>query len=157
MNTQTNFELLSDLDLLDQDISEIQELAGFEVPTPGEYILGLTVEVKAVNDKTSVVWNFRQVECIKQNDPEEKPTPADTKFSQMFMLQGEADKVEIAKRSLRTQSTAFAEAYGISNLLELTRKMLEMGEIMIGATVSRRFDKEDKEKVYPVIKNIRLA
>jgi hypothetical protein len=147
---------IDDLSLLDQDITEIAELAGFDVPPNGEYILGLTVELKAVNGKASVVWNYRQIQCVKQDNEEDKPTPVDTKFSTLFMLAGDAEKVELAKRSLRTASAPFAEYYGETNLLQLVKKMVDAGEILIGATVKRRADREDKEKFYANVKNITI-
>lgn len=150
-NTQIS---LDDLDILDQDISEIADLAGFEVPPNGEYILGLGVELKSINNKASVVLNYRLISCVKQDDESEKPSPVDTKFGQMFQLEG--DNADKALSALKPLVAPICEHIGNGKVSAAIRWVQEQQEVIVGATVKRRYDREDKEKIYANVKNLRL-
>lgn len=153
MSDNTNVSL-DDLDILDKDISEIADLAGFDVPVNGEYVLGLSMELKKVNGKASVCPQYRVISCVKQDNEDDTPTPVETKFGQLFMLEG--DKADTALSALKPLIAPIGEHIGQGKVSAIIKWIQEQGEIVVGATVKRRYDKEDKEKVYANVKNLRL-
>lgn len=143
---------IENLDMLDMNLEDIQDLPGFEVPYPGEYILKLDAAVKSVNDKQAVEISYEVVECMKKNNDTDPDTIPGTKFSQLFFLQGEPESVKISLGRLKQLLAPLAEQLGEGNLLVLVRDHLK--SLMVSATVNRRKDKNDPERFYPDVKNI---
>jgi hypothetical protein len=152
--SDNNTVSIDDIDLLDKDITEIADLAGFDVPVNGEYVLGFSIDLKKVNGKNSVCPQYRVISCVKQDSEEDTPTPAETKFGQLFMLEGE--KADTALSALKPLLAPIGEAIGKGKVSEIIKYVQEQGEIIVGATVKRRYDKEDKEKIYANVKNLRM-
>lgn len=149
---------IENLDLLDKNIDDIEDLPGFETPVNGEYILEMTVLLKKISDKTCVVTDYVMSQCVKQDNESEKPTPVGTKFSQMFPLEGD-DKEKIGKAisALKAIMAPFSEHFGEPNMKATIVKAMEQASWTVGATVKRRKDREDPEKFWPSVSNVRLA
>lgn len=145
-----------DLSLIDMDLNEIEDLPGFVVPSNGEYVLKMTTAMKQVNKKAAVETAFEVVECIKKDDDADPDAKVGDKFSMLFFLQADdPDKLKISLGKLKELLAGVAESTGQSNVGVLVRDVL--ANAIVQATVKRRVDKEDKDKVYATVKNLRLA
>lgn len=144
-----------DLSMLDMNLEDIPDLPGFEVPSAGEYNLRLKAEVKMVNEKIAVEVSYEVIDCIRKNDDADPDAAPGTKFSQLFFLQGKPEGIKISLGKLKELLSGVAEQKGEGNLLILVRDHL--ADAVVTATVKRRADKEDKEKFYPDVKNMKLA
>lgn len=143
-----------ELALLDMSLEDIEDLPGFTVPVNGEYNLKINGEVKKVSDKVAIEIAYEVIDCIKQNDEAEVPTTAGTKFSQLFFMQGTPEALKMSKGKLKELLAGVAEQVGEGNLLLLVRDHLKnrTGQ----ATVTRRPDKDDKEKFHANVKNLTI-
>ncbi len=144
-----------DLDLLDMNLEDIEDIPGFEAPYAGEYVLRLAAEIKDINKIKYLEIGYEVVECTKKNNDEDPDTIPGTKFSQLFALTGDADRVKQSLGYCKKLLAGVAESVGEGNLLILVRDHLP--GMMTTATLNRRQDKEDKEKFYPIVKNLRVA
>lgn len=153
MNAKTNAQ--ADLDLLDMSLDDIEDLPGFHVPYNGEYNLKMKLVVKVVSSKTAVEALYEVVDCIKKNNDADPDTTPGTKFSSLYFLQGDEDKVKIALGRLKELLAQPAEMLGEGNVKILVRDHFNT-ERMVSATVTRRADKEDSEKFYAGVKNLKL-
>ncbi len=145
-----------DLSLLDMDLEEIADLPGFAVPPNGEYILKMTCETKEVNKRKALETSFEVVECLKQDDDTEPAGKIGDKFSMLFFLENDdPEKLKITFGKLKELVAGVAESTGISNVGLLVRDVL--ASTVVQATVKRRVDKDDKDKIYATVKNLRLA
>jgi hypothetical protein len=144
-----------DLDLLDMSLDDIEDLPGFEVPYNGEYLLKMHLSLKLVNKKAAVESNYEVVECLKKNDESDPDTVPGTKFSSLYFLQGDEDKVKMSLGRLKELLAQPAEELGEGNVKILVRDHFATPR-MVSATVTRRADKEDKEKFYAGVKNLKL-
>ena len=145
----------NDLDLLDVQLEDIEDLPGFEVPAPGDYTLKLTASIKDINDKKCLEVGYEVLSCEKKNNDADPDAIPGTKFSQVFGLQGEPDKVKQALGYAKKLLEGIAEQVGEGNLMLLVRD--HINGMVATATLNRRKDKEDPEKFYPVIKHLRKA
>jgi len=160
--TDKNQDIDMGLGLLDQDLDSIEDLPGFEVPPTGEYLLKMTTAIKKINDKIFVETSYEVLECVKQDKEEDIPAKLGNKFSSLFTIKGDgkdaekdAEMVRLGKGKLKELLVDIAEATGQGNLLVLVRDIV--ADCTVNATVKRRQDKEDKEKFYGNVKNLRLA
>ena len=151
-----------DLSLLDMSMDDIETLPGFETPSVGEYILQMTSSLKKINKNTVVETAFELIECIKKDNAADPDSAVGTKFSNIYTIisgDADADKAAEAQRmgkgKLKELLLGVAEATSQDNLGVLIRDVV--GSAVVRATVKRRQDKEDKEKFYPIIKNLMLA
>jgi len=144
------------LDLLDLDLDGIEDLPGFSVPYPGEYNLKLTLAMKEVNGKAAVEADYEVIDCIQKNNDADPDTPAGERFSSLYFLVGEPDAVKVSLGRLKQLLAGVAESLGEGNLKILVRDHFATGR-PVTATVNRRADKEDKDRIYPVVKNLELA
>jgi hypothetical protein len=152
MSDTSNFAAL---DLLDRELEDIQDLAGFEVPPPGDYILRMNTEMKDINGVDSVAPQFEVLDTVKLNKPDvDKPVVNGTKFSTLFMLDGNNENVEMTISGLKMFAADFADAAGTTNLKKLVEWMLAAKDVTITATVSRRKDKNDPDRYYANVKNV---
>jgi hypothetical protein len=138
------------LGLLDKSIDDIEDLPGFEVPVNGVYTLKFSTAIKVVKDKDCVEANFEVIECQEQNDPEATPTKAGTKFSMLFQLEN-----EIAQGKMKELVMPIAAHFGERNMGKLITETCK--DLIINAKVTRRADKEDKEKFYANVTNVTVA
>lgn len=158
-DTPTSQEL--DMSLLDMEIDSIEDLPGFEVPVNGEYLLKLETSLKAINGKQFIETSYELLECLKQDNDSDLPSKAGSKFSSLFTIKGDGKDTEKDTESVRLGLGKFkelvkgiAEDTGQGNVGLLVRDVL--ASCIVQCTVKRRADKEDKEKFYPVIKNLKL-
>lgn len=143
-----------ELMLLDMSLEDIEDLPGFTVPVNGEYNLKINGEVKKVSDKIAVELSYEVIDCVKKNNEADEDTIPGTKFSQLFFVQGKPEAVKISLGKLKELLSGVAEQRGEGNLLLLVRDHLK--NVTGKATVTRRADKEDKEKFYANVKNLEL-
>jgi len=147
---------LNGLDILDQDLSDIADLPGYDVPVNGRYQMEMTAAVKSVNDKPAVEISLTVKALISQQNDSDAPTPMDTKFSLLFFLAGEPDAVKMSLGRLKELADpALSEHYSTGNLKEIISKLAE--PLLIEATVKRRQDKTDKDKYYGSIKDLSVC
>lgn len=146
-----------ELDILDQDIDDIEEVAGFEVPPNGVYGLELTVDLKEVNEKTCVEYSFVVEELLEQNDKKADAGKIGSKFSQLFFLSGFKDEAHKLRTlsDLKLLNEPLSAHFEEGNLLRLIREKLNTPLKIVG-TVKRRADKEDKERFYGKVSNIQV-
>lgn len=144
---------LSQLDILDQDLEDLPDLAGFDVPVNGQYLLELSTSVKEVNEKPAVEVNYVVRQCIKQDKDTDVPTPIETQFSQLFFLKGKETAVKMSLGKLKTLFAGLTEIAGTANLKALI-EFFKANPTMVNATVKRVVDKEDKERFYARVKNV---
>jgi hypothetical protein len=145
-----------DLDLLDMDLEGIEDLPGFTVPFNGEYNLKMQLALKQVNSKAAVEASYEVIDCIKKNNDTDPDTVPGTKFSSLFFLAGEPDSVKVSLGRLKELLAGVSEGLGEGNLKILVRDHFATPRPVV-ATVTRRADKEDKEKFYAGVKNLKLA
>lgn len=146
-------------DLFDADLEDIADLAGFETPPAGAYILTVSTETKDINDNPAVVANFTVVETVELKVQDEtskkyRPPVADgTMFSTAFIL-GNA----YSEGNLKKFLAPFGEHFGISgkgSVGILVRDTIK--DVRIAATVTNRVSKDDEDVIYAGIKNIQIA
>lgn len=144
-----------DLSVLDMDMAMIEDLPGFEVPSNGEYVLRLQAKGKVVKDVACLELGFEVMECVKKDKEEDPDAVAGSKFSSLFQLNNKDEEARrISLGVMKQVLNNVAEQTGQGNVLVLVRDHLK--DAIVTATIKRRQDKEDPEKFYPVIKNLRL-
>jgi hypothetical protein len=150
-----------DLALLDTDLDDIETLPGFETPSAGQYVLKLTTALKKVNKNINIETSYELVECIKKDNDSDPDSMPGTKFSQLYTIKsGDTDPEKkkeaerMGKGKLKELLLGIAESTGEGNLMILVRDVI--ASCIVTATVKRRQDREDKERFYPVIKNLSL-
>lgn len=150
-----------DIGLLDVSLDDIETLPGFETPFPGQYVLKLNTALKKINDSIVVETAFEVLETVKMDNDGDPEPVIGSKFSNIYtVISGHKDsdkKVEaerLGKGKLKELLLDVAESTGQGNLMILVRDVI--ANCIVTATVKRRQDKEDKEKFYPVVKNLTL-
>lgn len=163
-NNDVPFDLDSAAALLDRDLETIEDLPGFEVPSNGEYLLKLTTSIKPVNGSVTVETSYEVVECVKKDNETDPDATVGTKFSNIYTIDAQkhandptkkAESEKLGFGKLKELVAGVAESTGEGNLLVLVRDTL--ASALVRANVSRRQDKEDKERFYPIVKNLMLA
>lgn len=146
-------------DLFDADLEDIADLAGFETPPAGAYILKVSTETKEINDKPSVVANFEVIETVELKEKDESskkyrpPVQPGTMFSTAFIL-GNA----VAEGRLKQFLAPFAEHFGIKgkgSIGVLVRDTIK--DVVVAATVTNKASKDDEDVIYAGIKNIQVS
>jgi hypothetical protein len=133
-------------DLFAANLDDLADIAGFEAPPEGSYILSVTASVKKINQKDAVEASFEVVETVELKTTGDKPATPGTKFSTLFQLDN-----EFGVGNLKKFLAPFQEHYraaGIGALLE------ELKGVTIAGTVKHRKDKNDPDKVYGSVINI---
>lgn len=145
-------------DLFEADLEDIADLAGFETPPAGAYILTVSTETKEINDKPSVVANFKVEETVELKVDEEgkkgyrPPVKDGTLFSTAFILGN-----SVAEGRLKQFLAPFSEHFGIKgkgSIGILVRDTIK--DVRIAAIVTNRADKDDPDVIYAGIKNIQV-
>lgn len=147
----------SDIDeLFGADLDDIEDLASFETPASGAYVLKVSTSIKEINDKQAVEAAFEVVDTVelKITDESDKkyvaPSAPGTKFSTAFILGS-----SVAEGFLKAFLLPFAAHFGTKNVGELVRDKIQ--DVLISANVVRVPDKEDPERFYARVKNITVA
>lgn len=137
-------------ELFGASLDDIADLAEFETPKPGAYVLKVGMETKKINDKQAVIANFEVLETVELKNPDDVAPKPGTKFNVAFILGN-----NISTGRLKQFLMPFAEKFGNTNIGELIRDVVK--DVQIAANITNRADKEDPEKVYAGIKNIIVA
>ena len=144
-------DLNAAFNLLDKSIDDIEDLAGFAVPTNGLYSLKFQTKLKEVNDKPCVEANFEVIAAVELDDPSTENDPANkpgTKFSMLFQIEN-----DMAVSRLKEMMAPAAQHYNEGNMLVLCRDVCANESIVV-AKVKRRIDKKDPDKVYANVSGI---
>lgn len=139
-----------DLNLLDQNLADIEDLPSFEVPPAGTYQLLVSLSTKTVNEHPAVAADLEIISTVQLANSADTPAVDGTKFGLLFMLDN-----EFGLGNMKKFLAPFAEHFGTDNVRELVTEKVQ--NVQITATVKRRVDKEDKEKVYAIVTNIVVA
>lgn len=138
--------------LLDASIDDLADLPSMEAPPTGHYNLELKIEVRKINDKDAVTFNYTIVDILEVPNMESLE-PADQpkvgqKFSEAFIL-GNEYAVGRLKQSLKP----IGEHFGVSTIKDI----ISAGEsgVQIAATIKRRIvDRNGEEAKYASASNI---
>lgn len=155
MNTTTAQGVLKQFDSADQllgiDLAELADLADFKVPAPGRYALSVSAEIKEINSKPAVVFNYEVLEVKELSNPEDVPPTIGEKFSESFQIGN-----EIGTGKLKKTLLPYAQAFGQTNIGEL---LTLIDGVVIEGTVKVRHDREKvdddgKPRVYGSVVNV---
>lgn len=136
-----------DLSLLDKNLSEIEDLPSFDVPSKGTYILLANATTKKVNKHPAMVVDLDIVSLVAlANSGDLVPKDGD-KFGVLFMLDN-----EFGLGNMKKFLAPFAAHFGTDNVRTLVTEKIK--NCIISATVDHQIDKEDKSKVYARLKNV---
>lgn len=151
-----------DMNLLDMSMDEIEDLPGYEVPPTGEYVLKMTTAMKEINGKTFVETEYEVIECLKKDKDTDADGKVGSKFSSLYTIKGDgkdkekdAEMRRIGLGKLKELLAGVAESTGETNVGVLVRDFV--ASALVQATVKRRQDREDTEKFYGNVKNLRLS
>ena len=141
MTTETQNDL--DVNLLDLDMSSVPDLAGFELPPKGKYLLDLSLEKKEINGKQCVSFNYKVVEALELADPDAEVKP-NAVFNTLTELNPERLPYINVKCGILAQALGCTPT--LSNLIS------EVQNIRIEATLKHRKGKaksaDDEAPVY---------
>lgn len=159
MSTQTEAQFKDLESLFDADLEDIADLAAFETPPPGAYLLKVTTTTKEINDAPAVEAKFSVVETVdlKYKDPEHAkyraPSKDGTEFSIAWILGN-----DIATGRMKQFLVPFAEHFGESGKGSVGRLVRDhIKDVTIAATITNRPSKDDPDVVYAGIKGITVA
>lgn len=136
-------------DLLNTDLNDLADLAGFDVPNNGYYKLSVDASTKEINNKPAVVLDYEVVEVLEMADPTATPPITGTKFGETFFLDNEFG-VGNMKKALKP----FADAFGVGNISALLE---QIKGVSVFATVKQQADKKDTSKIYARVSGTTLC
>ncbi len=125
-------------DLMDADLDNIADLAGFEIPPKGHYKLSISLEQKTVNDKPAISANATVLETLELADANETKCKEGTKFNVLFMMDNQWGQGAFKKFVM-----PIAKHLGVSKVSETIKACQN---ITVAATLKHRGNKEDKDK-----------
>ncbi len=135
-------------DLFSANLDDLADLAAFETPPPGAYILRVSVEPKKINDKEAIEASFEVIETVELVDSSNtKPVANGTKFSTAFFLDN-----EFGVGNMKKFLQPFAQHFGHGSIGQLIRE--DIKDLTISAILKNRKDKNDPDKVYASVSNI---
>lgn len=141
---------LDELDILDKQLDDIEDLAGFEVPPTGTYGFNLSMAVKEVNDKPAVEVGLELMDVVELANDNDTAPAVGTKCSMLFFLAGKEEAVKMSLGRLKELAVPLGEHFGTTNLKEIIGRCKD--PILVEANLKRRTDKEDKDKHYASLK-----
>ena len=137
-------------DLFAASLDDIADLATFETPPKGSYILSVTTDVKEINKKPAIEAAFTVIETVELDNAADTPSKPGTKFSIAFMLGN-----PVSEGKLKQFLSPFAAHFGNTNVGQLVRDQIK--EVTVAAIMKHRKDKDDPEKVYADLRNVTVA
>lgn len=135
--------------LLSASLDDLDDLPSFDCPPPGVYVVSVSTDQKEVNKKDAIEASYTVTEVIELSDPNSTPPVAGSKFSTLFTLN------EYGVGKLKEFAKPFGDKFGTRNVGELVRDHIK--DVMCTVSVKNRKDKEDPDKVYPIVKVIQIA
>lgn len=147
MTQVTTFASLDSL--LNEDLGNLADLAGFSVPNNGHYKLAVTASTKEINSKPAVVFDYEVLEVMEMADATATPPVIGDKFGEAFFIDNEFGVGQL-KKSL----APYGDAFGTTNIGALLE---QIQGVSIYGTVKRRIDKKDETKIYASVSNAQLA
>ena len=133
-------------------LDDLDDLPSFVTPTPGVYILSVSLEEKEVNDKPSVEAKFVVVEAVELKDPQATPPKAGDSFNMLFQL----NPFSIGK--LKEFCAPFGDHFGEKNIGILVREKIK--DVTIVAQITNRKakkDSDDPDRVYAAVKVVKIG
>jgi hypothetical protein len=137
-------------DLFTANLDDLADLASFETPPPGAYILRVSMEPKEINKKSAIEAAFEVVETVELTDDNDKPVVNGTKFSIAFFLDN-----EFGVGNMKKFLQPFAQHFGHGSIGQLIRE--DIKDLTISAVVKNRKDKNDPDRVHASVSNISVA
>ena len=144
--------------LLEQDLDKIADLPTYEVPPKGLYrLLVKQVEEKMVTIKDGaqapvIQIDYIALEALELADPtESEKFKPNMEFGESYFFHNDPEKT---KSALKTTFGEVSVAFGCKTLKDTMEKLVGLE---IFATVNQRKDKNDPEKVYAQIRNVKVA
>jgi len=145
--------------LLEEDLTTIADLPTYEVPPNGFYKLLIKgVEEKMVTlkdgkgDAPTININYVVKEAVEVSDPSESDkVKPDMEFGEGYMF---FNNPEMTKSALKTTFADVAVRFGCKTLKDILEKL---PGLEIYALVKQRKDKNDPDKVYAQIRNVKVA
>lgn len=149
---------MSDMfDMLDKSIDDLADLPSFKVPDTGIYKLGVTVEVKEINNKPSVIAHCRVDELVELEDEtiaENERARNGDKFDVAFILKDtDGNDNEMGWGRLKEFCKPFENHFGEKNLRTLLTQHLG-SEVLVSAKVKKQARKSEPDKFDARISNI---
>lgn len=136
-----------DLSLLDKNLSDIEDIPGFEVPPQGSYTFLLNASTKKINKEPYVTIDVEVIDCLQRANEEDKQPLPGTKFGLLFNLGN-----EYGLDNMKKFMTPIGEHFGTDNLRTLVTEKIQ--NLVVAGTLKHRVDKKDATKIYAEIKNI---
>ena len=136
--------------LFGASLDDIADLASFETPKSGTYVLKVSTGTKKINKKDAVTADFEVVETVELKDDTDVASKPGTKFNIAFIMGN-----KFSEGRLKQFLIPFAEKFGEKNVGVLIRDTIK--EVIITCQLGNRPDKDDPEKIYAVVKNIEVA
>lgn len=149
-NATQNLDDDIDLDLLDKNLTDIEDLPSFEVPPRGTYTFLVNAGTKKVNGHPCVTLDYEVVDTIQLADPtkDKAPVPG-SKFNSLFMLDN-----EFGEGNMKKNLAPYAEFFGTDNVKVLVKEKIQ--NVVIQGSVKHRKDKDDPDRVYGEVKNVTI-
>jgi len=142
--------------LLDSTLDDLNDLPSFKPFPAGAHKLLATLEIKEINNKPAVELGFKYVEPIEFANPEDQAAhdagtgvKAGDTSNTMFILDN-----EFGQGKLKQCAIPLGEALGTGVLREIIEQTNDMEVI---AVTGQRVDKNDKDKVYLVVKELAVV
>ena len=152
-------------EVMDRSLEDIADLPTYETPPIGRYKLhvdGKATTAKIKNEDRPVLrltYTIMEVKELKGAEADsaffEGKAPMSQKFSEQYMFGGDADGNEMSLSSMKARFGKIAPKLGCTSLKSLMVKVCQ--GIIIEASIGHRADKVDREKVYPIVKDVVLA
>lgn len=150
--------------LLDQDLDAIADLPSYEIPPDGFYKLLITkAEQKTVtikDNKEAAVLDigYKVMEVVELSDPTQRSlvenedgSLKNIEFNETYFFHNDPEKTKSAIKGV------FQEVGTALGLKNLGAVVAALPSLEVYATLKHREDKNDKDKVYAKISNVKVA
>lgn len=151
--SDTNAKMVPIESLMDASIDDIKDVPGFEVPPVGRYKLGLSLDVKKINEHPAIEAALVVRSVVELKNASDTAPEVGAKFSTLFMMDN-----EFGQGFFKELAKALASGLGMSNpkVSEILARCKSVVEIE--ATVNHKKGKGDSaDKVYAQLTNVAVA
>lgn len=144
-----------DFSLLDGTVDDLADLKAFKPLPIGSYKMQINWELKEINSKPAVSVKLTVQDVLELKNATEVVNPGDSTTLAFILQKENGERNEMAEGLLKQIVSVLHPVFGGSSIRE-TIAASEGASIL--CTLSHRYaDKNDKDKVYNVIKSIDIA
>jgi len=136
-------------DLLDATLDDLEDLPEFAPYPPGVHRVLVSLELKEVNDQNAVELKMKAVETVELSDTKFEPLAAGAETSVLFLLNN-----EFGRGNMKLCLKPIGEALGLTKTRDIIEQTKEVECLVL---TSLRKDKNDKEKFYTNIKELKVS